>query len=78
MRAAVHVGGQRASFAQRPRLAAYAGAVILFRLAWVLLIGVPVALILFTLAGLFWVTIIGIPVALVLLVLGRNVLRAPF
>jgi uncharacterized membrane protein YccF (DUF307 family) len=52
--------------------------VILFRLAWVLLIGVPVALILFTLAALFWVTIIGIPVALVLLVLGRNVLRAPF
>jgi uncharacterized membrane protein YccF (DUF307 family) len=51
--------------------------VIVFRLVWVLLIGVPIALILCTAAMLFAITILGIPVALVLLVLGRQVLRAP-
>ena len=49
-----------------------------FRLVWVLLVGVPVALILFTAAMLFAITILGIPVALVLLVLGGQVLHPPF
>jgi uncharacterized membrane protein YccF (DUF307 family) len=77
----VHAGGPVADGSTSETVEvqqAYARSVILLRLVWVLLVGVPVALILFTLAALFWVTIIGIPVALVLLVLGRNVLRAPF
>jgi uncharacterized membrane protein YccF (DUF307 family) len=52
--------------------------VIVFRLVWVLLIGVPVALLLFTLSALFFVTVIGIPVAIVLAVLGTKALSAPF
>ena len=51
---------------------------IIFRLMWIVAIGIPAALILFTLAVLAFCTIIGIPIGLVLLVLGRQVLRAPF
>ena len=48
-----------------------------FRVFWVLLIGVPVALVLFTLSALFFVTVIGIPVAIVLAVLATKALSAP-
>ena len=54
--------------------------VLLFGIGWSggIMIGIPVALVLFTAALLFAVTVFGIPVASVLLVLGRQVLRAPF
>jgi len=48
-----------------------------FRLVWVLLIGVPVALVLFTLSALFFVTVVGIPFAIVLAVLAAKALAAP-
>jgi uncharacterized membrane protein YccF (DUF307 family) len=50
----------------------------LLRLIWVFLVGVPVALLLFTLALLCFVTVIGIPLGAVLAVLGRKALNAPF
>ena len=49
-----------------------------FRLVWVLVIGVPVALLLFTLSALFFVTVVSIPVAIVLAVLATKALSAPF
>ena len=63
---------------QRP--AAYPLGMLLFpfRVFWVVLIGVPVALVLFTLSALFFVTVIGIPVAIVLAVLATKALSAPF
>jgi uncharacterized membrane protein YccF (DUF307 family) len=49
-----------------------------FRVIWVLMVGVPIALCLFALAMLAGVTIIGLPLAAVLAVLAIRALSAPF
>ena len=51
---------------------------IVFRFAWVVAIGIPVALCLFALAMLAGITVIGLPMAAVLVVLAIKVLSAPF
>ena len=51
---------------------------ILFRIAWVIAIGIPVSICLFALAMLAGVTIIGLPLAAVLVVLAIKALSAPF
>lgn len=51
---------------------------ILFRLAWIVAIGIPVSLILFAAAMLAGVTVIGLPLAAVLVVLAIKALSAPF
>jgi hypothetical protein len=61
-----------------PRGRRMLGGVIVLRLAWLLLIGIPVALVPYTLSSLFFVTVIGIPFAIVLAVLATKALSAPF
>ena len=51
---------------------------IVFRVAWVVMVGIPIALILFSAAMLFAITILGLPIAAVLLVLAVKALSAPF
>jgi uncharacterized membrane protein YccF (DUF307 family) len=68
----------RSSYGGRSQAYAQETLLFPFRLVWVLLIGVPVALLLFTLSALFFVTVVGIPVAIVLAVLATKALSAPF